>query len=93
MKNSMTTAVLATLLSLPLLTGCNREQVVAAPAVPESPTAPDKPTAPDAPTAAKDQASLNLPSARTKAEPDAAASVGDGAIEAKAGDVSVKVPN
>jgi hypothetical protein len=86
MKNAITTAVLATLLSLPMLTGCNKEKVAASsapdsPTAPTAPTAPDKPVAPDAPVAVKDQASVTVPGANADA------------IEAKAGDVSVKLPN
>jgi hypothetical protein len=86
MKNSITTAVLAALLALPLLTGCDKEKAAGTPAAPETPTAPTAPPAPDKPS---------LPSVSTEAASGgaASASVGAGAIEAKAGDVSVKLPN
>jgi hypothetical protein len=86
MKNAITTAVLAALLALPLLTGCDKEKAAGIPAAPETPTAPtapDKPAVPDAPSVSAEAASGGT----------ASASVGTDAIEAKAGDVSVKLPN
>jgi hypothetical protein len=98
MKNSITAAVLAAFFALPLLTGCNKEKAADAPVAPESPTSPaalDKPAGPNAVAASNGPDNLTLPSASTEAASGApaSASVGTGAIEAKAGDVSVKLPN
>lgn len=92
MIKSIPVFTLATLLAFPLLGGCNKAtDKPAEPEAPTAPTAPDKPAAPGAVVSGgqqdkPDQLAANAGTA-------ASASVGANGVEARAGDVSVKLPD
>lgn len=95
MTKSITVFTLATLFTFALLGGCNKATdkpaVSEAATAPTAPTAPDKPAAPEAavPGGQHDQPA---PPA-TNSGSAASASVGANGVEARAGDVSVKLPD
>ena len=91
MPKSIRVVTIATILSLFLLGGCNK--TTDKPAESTTPTAPSVVAKPDAPEGVASNGQNNIP--RTTANAGAAASVSMSAngIEARAGDVSVKLPD
>lgn len=90
MNKSITAVSVATVFTLSLLGGCNKPAGQAStPDTPTVPTAPDKPAAPES-VASQDSGPAqpgSVPSA------SAGASVSVNGTEARAGDVSVKLPD
>lgn len=104
MSKTINSAVLALVLALPLLSGCDKKVETApvsaaetGPATPEAPAAPEPVTATvdgaQAQAQAQPAAAAPAGSAPAPAAPAASASIGAHGVEAAAGDVSVKLPN
>jgi hypothetical protein len=101
MATSITAVPLAAVLALSLLGGCDKASNDApnteAIAAPVAPAAPDKPDAPEAVPAAKADAKTAhatpaAPAPAASTESTVSASVSTTGAEARAGDVSVKLP-
>jgi uncharacterized lipoprotein NlpE involved in copper resistance len=94
MTKSITILLAATAAILSTLGGCNNAaetmRKVEAPTSPSAPISPDKPTTPDAVSAGQNTSSTNSVGTQPAA---ADASVSASGTEARAGDVSVKLPD
>jgi hypothetical protein len=91
MPKSIPVVTVAILLSFALLGGCNK--TTDKPAEPTAPTAPSVVAKPDAPEAVVPGGQNNTPGATASAGAGASASVSANGVEARAGDVSVKLPD